>query len=243
MNRRNFLELAAFGTAASQLLESCSLRANSQTNKKLMSQEVYLQQSSLNLAEITFFAGKSVPKLEDFLHEHRGEIYVACIDRSDRNKQNSQGFLPSPQQIGENNGELVIQLPKKDIVIIGIIKELNQTPQVIILETFQRHSVFSVVDKNGNYFRDERNWNHPKIVQVPSDTQLVEAQTYHSVLVPAREVVGNADYFSPNNSNGGQNVNKVPKEGHILQSLQGENIKEGVIVQGGKGVISRFKSK
>jgi hypothetical protein len=243
MDRRNFLQFDAIGGITSKLLEGCSPVANSQTTNKKPMSEVYLQQSPANLAEITFFAGKYKTQLEEFLHRYMGEIYVACIDRSDRNKQISQGFLPSPQKIGENNHESIIQLPKKDIVIVGIIKELDQTPQVIILETFQRHSVFSVVYKNENYIRDDKNWNHSQIVEVPFNIKSVSAETFHSVLVPAREVIGNAQYFSPNNSNGGQIVNQVPKEGHILQSLQGENIKEGVLVQGGGGVVSRLKLK
>lgn len=156
MDRRNFLQFAAIGGITSKLLEGCSTVAKSQTiNKKLMS-EVYLKQSPENLKKIFSLVekGKSNRQLEDFLNDNKGEIYVAHVDRSDRYKQISQGFLPSPQKVGENKDSSIIQLPKKDIIIVGIIKELNQIPKVVILESLQRHSIYSIVDRNGNYVRE-----------------------------------------------------------------------------------------
>jgi hypothetical protein len=202
--------------------------------------EVYLQQSPENLRQIEALAGNNKPTLEDFLHLHK-EVYVAYLDRSNRYIQNSQGFLPSPQKVGENGNKFVIQLPEKNIVIVGIIQKLNQIPQIIILEALQRHSIYSIVDRKGNYIRDNKNWDHPKTIEIPNDTRSVKAETYDSVLVPARDLRGEAQYYSHNPINGGQIVNTVPKEGYVVQSYQGKNIKEGILIQGGEGVVAETK--
>jgi hypothetical protein len=239
---KKILQYAALGAVTPRLLESCTPSAKSETKHELM-QETYLQQSPDNLKQIEHLAGKSKSTLEEFLHTYRGEVYFTYADRSNPNKQVSQGFLPSPQKIGENDKNSIIQLPEKKIVIVGIIKELDKTPQIIILESFQRHSVYSIVDRSGNYIRDNNNWDHPKIVEIPNDSKSIKAETYHSVLIPVKNLRDVAQYSSYNSANGGQIVNNLPKPGHILQSYQEQNVKEGVLLQGGSGIVSQLELK
>ena len=240
MDRRKFLQFSGI-TFGLSIAESCS-NAKSQTTKLNNMSETNLQQSPENLKTIEQFAGRSQKELDEFLQKYKGEIYIATIDRRNRYIQNSLGYLPSPKKIGESGNNTIIQLPEKNIIIVGIIKELNYPTEVAILNSLQRHSVFSTIDTSGNYQRDNRNWDHPKIVEVPNSVRAVKAETYHSTLIPVKELRNQyAEYYTHNPTNGGLVTNKVPEKNTVVQSFQGANIKEGLLVQGGEGVTSELR--